>query len=169
MTIALVNEPEWARRDTTAGRRPAAPTPTTRAHREWSVKDYRTVPRWSVGKDADGVGLRLGCGVGAVEFQAGRGRAVLAVLAARASLGSVLELPGRPVRWVFLTSPDDPGAAVSGVAMPGARPRMTGPGALAFPPSVTARRIVPPGPGLAAPPRLHAVLSAAWQTAGCGQ
>jgi hypothetical protein len=85
-------------------------------------------------------------------------------------LGPVLALPGQPVRWVFLTSPDDPGAALSSVAMIGARLRMTGPDALALPPSVTARGparwIVPPEPGPAALPRLHAVLSAAWQTAG---
>ncbi|MGH3825915.1 MAG: hypothetical protein ACRDQX_01875 [Pseudonocardiaceae bacterium] len=63
-----------------------APTPTTRAHCEWSVEDYRTVLR-----------------------------------------------------------------------------------ALALPPSVAARWIVPPESGRAALPRLHAVLSAAWRTAGCGR
>ncbi|MGH3830953.1 MAG: hypothetical protein ACRDRS_10975 [Pseudonocardiaceae bacterium] len=124
MTIAVVNEPEWARWDTTLSARPAAPTPTTRERREWSVADYRTVLRWPVDEDAGGFGLRLGCGAG---------------------------------------------AAVSGVAMIGARLRMTGPGTLALPPSVTTRWVVAPESGLATLPRLHAVLSAAWQTAGCGR
>ncbi|HWR47408.1 MAG TPA: bifunctional DNA primase/polymerase [Pseudonocardiaceae bacterium] len=170
MTIALVNHGRWARQDTTVSTRPAAPTPTTRERREWGMATYRTVLRWPVDEDADGVGLRLGCGVSAVEFLASRGHAVIAVLAARGSLGPVLALPGQPVRWVFLTSPDDPGAALSSVAMIGARLRMTGPEALALPPSVTAcgpaRWIVAPEPGPVALPRLHAVLSAAWQTAG---
>ncbi|MGH3853429.1 MAG: hypothetical protein ACRDR6_07995 [Pseudonocardiaceae bacterium] len=63
-----------------------APTPTTRAHCEWSIEDYRTVLR-----------------------------------------------------------------------------------ARALPPSVTARWVVASEPGLATLPRLHAVLSVVWRTAGCGR
>ncbi|MGH3902419.1 MAG: hypothetical protein ACRDTA_30025 [Pseudonocardiaceae bacterium] len=126
---------------------------------------YWTGAIWA---DAGGVRLRLGCGVGAVEFLAGRGRAVIAVLRARNSLSPVLALPGRPVRWVFLTAPDDPGVAVNNVTMVGARLRMTAPDVLTLPPSVTAhgpaRWIVSPGVGTCTPPWLQAVLSAAWQT-----
>jgi len=80
----------------------------------------------------------------------------------------VLALPIRPARWVFLTTPNDPGAAASRVAMVGARPRMTAPDALALPLSVTAhgpaRWMVSPGAVACTPPRLQSVLSAARQT-----
>jgi hypothetical protein len=93
---------------------------------------------------------------------------VIAVLRARGSLGPGLALPIRPARWVFLTAPNDPGAAASSVTMVGARLRMTAPDALALPLSVTAhgpaRWIVAPGAGTCTPPRLQSVLSAAWQT-----
>lgn len=168
MTIALVNNRRRARRDTRASTQPATPAPMMQERREWGVAYYRSVLHWSVDEDAGGVLLRLGCGVGAVEFLAARARAVIAVLRARDSLGPVLALPARPQRWVFLTTPDDPGAASSSVAMIGARLRMTAPDALALPPSLTAhgpaRWIVSPGPGACTPPRLQAVLSAAWQT-----
>jgi len=70
---------------------------------------------------------------------------VIAVLRARESLGVVLALPIRPVRWVFLPAPH----------------------ALALPLSVTAhgpaRWIVSSGVVAGTPPRLQSVLSAAWQ------
>lgn len=168
MTIALGSRRK-AQVDPTASMRSTTLTSTARQCREWGVRDDRTVLRWPVGEDLGGVGRRLGCGVGAVEFSASRGRAVLAVLRDWGSLGPVLTLPGQPARWVFLSSPDDSGAAVSGVAMIGARLRMTGPEALALPPSVTtfgpACWIVSPEPGATTVLGLHAVLSAAWRTA----
>jgi hypothetical protein len=89
---------------------------------------------------------------------------VISVLRARYSLGVVLALSIRPVRWVFLTAPDDPGAAVSSVAVVGARLQVAAPDTLVLPLSVTAHGlacwIVSPGAG-ACTPRLQAVLSAA--------
>jgi hypothetical protein len=138
------------------------------ARPEWSGADYQTVLRWPVDADTDRVLLRLGRGVDAVEFLASQGRDVLAVLRARNVLGPVLTLPGELARWVFRTSPDNPGAVSSSVAMVGARLRMTAPDTLTLPPTVTAdgptRWILAPGPGTVALPRLPVVLSAAWQT-----
>lgn len=44
---------------------------------------------------------------------------MIAVLRSRNSLGPVLTLPARPLRWVLLTAPDDPGAVINSVAMVG--------------------------------------------------
>jgi hypothetical protein len=91
---------------------------------------------------------------------------VIAVLRARDSLGVVLALPSRPARWVLLTAPNDPGAAVSSVAVVDARLRVAAPDALVLPLSVMAHSlacwIVSSGV-VACTPRLQAVLSAAWQ------
>lgn len=167
MAITLVNGRSQAAQNG-ASTQPAAPIPAVGDHREWGIVDYQTVLRWPVEQDAGSVMLRLGCGVGAVDVAAGRGRDIIVVLNARDSLGPVLALPGRWLRWVFLTTPDDPGAAGSSTAMVGARLRMTGPDALPLPPSLTAhgppRWIVAPRPGACTLPRLQAVLSAAWQT-----
>ena len=97
---------------------------------------------------------------------------MIAVLRARYSLGPVLALPSRPARWVFLTAPDDSGAAVSRVVMVGARLRVTALDALVLPLSVTAhgpaRWIVSPWVVACTQPRLQSVLSAAWQKAVAG-
>jgi hypothetical protein len=74
--------PRTGAQDTRASTQSATPAPTRQERRKWDVTYYRTVLHWSVDEDAGGVMLRLGCGVGAVEFLAGRGRAVIAVLRA---------------------------------------------------------------------------------------
>ncbi len=61
----------------------------------------------------------------------------MSMLRRRDMLGSVLALPGRQLRWVFMSTPDDPGAAASSAPMAGARLRMTAPDTVALPPSVT--------------------------------
>ncbi len=151
------------------GTRPAAPVSATKDRREFGLTVYRDVLGWPVGQDAEGLVLRLGYGVGAVELPAGRGGEVIAVLRGRDMLGPVLALPGRRVRWVFLTAPDDPGAAASSAPMAGVRLRTSGPDAVALPPTVTAYGpvrwlVAPPAAGVARLPRLRAVLAAAWQT-----
>ncbi len=136
--------------------------------REPSMVDYRDVLGWPVGEEVEGITLRLGWGVGAVEFPAGRGRDVIAVLRTRDSVGPALVLPGRQWRWVCLTAGDDPGAAGSCAAMLGARLRMTAPDVLVLPPGGTphgpVRWIVAPWGGHGRLPTLQSVLSAAWQT-----
>lgn len=92
----------------------------------------------------------------------------MSMLRRRDMLGSVLALPGRPLRWVFMSTPDDPGAAASSAPMAGARLRMTAPDTVVLPPNVTPHGpvgwITPPDVSSPRLPRLRAVLPAAWQT-----
>lgn len=148
---------------------PAGPALTSEDHRDFDVTVYRDVLGWPVDQDAaGGLVLRLGCGVGAVELPAGRGGEVAVILRGRGMLGPVLALPGRQLRWVFVTAPDDPGAAASSAPMVGARLRTSGPDTVALPPTVTPCGpvcwIVAPEAGAVRLPRPRAVLAAAWQT-----
>ena len=168
MTITLVNDRMQVQQGAKASVQPTTPPAAMRDGREWGAAVCRTVPRWPVKEDTGNVLLQLDRGVGAVEFLVDRGAALdRGVACPGLARGLVLALSIRPARWVFLTTPDDPGAAASRVAMVGTRLRMTAPDALALPLSVTAhgpaRWIVSPGVVAYTPPRLQSVLSAAWQ------
>ena len=129
----------------------------------WGLDRYRRELGWPVDECEGGVVLRLGEGIGAVKFPAGRGRDVITLLRARDMLGPVLALPGRQLRWVFLTTPGAPGAGTDRTHLAGARVRSTA--TVALPPATTPRGpvrwIVAPPEGLL--PRLSVVVTAGWQ------
>lgn len=132
---------------------------------------YRDGLLWPVHRDADGIWPALGVEVSAVELPARRGWDVAAILRRDCERsGPILAAPtSQGLRWVFLTRPDEPGAAVASAVMVGARVRATPPDAVPLPPSVTPRGpvswIVAPAPDEMQLPRLRSVLAAAWQTA----
>ncbi len=132
---------------------------------------YRDGLLWPVHRDADGIWLALGVEVSAVELPARRGWDVAVILRRDwERSGPVLAAPtSQGLRWVFLTRPDEPGAAVASAVMVGARVRATPPDAVPLPPSLTPRGpvswIVAPALDEMQLPRLRSVLAAAWQTA----
>lgn len=125
MTIALVND-RRARQDTKASTPPALATTTRREGREWGAAYYRIGLRWPVEEDSGGLLLQMGCGMGAVEFLAGRGRDVIAVLRAQNSLARCSRCPlggavTRRPRPLCRTVAGSPGRSLDAIRSPAGR------------------------------------------------